>query len=108
MEPIVGSSTLYVSFAFLNVYKFSPGEVGLALLGIVIGIFLAVATFVVVHKTLYAKAKERAPEGTGGQNASSRRTVIHLLVRFFGYPNFPILVSLPIPLSSNRQHSHHF
>ncbi len=77
MEPIVGSITLYVSFAFgvlfaffdaypyvfVGVYNFSPGEVGLAFLGIIIGVCFAVATFVVVDNTLYAKAKLRAPEG---------------------------------------------
>ncbi len=77
MEPIVGSITLYVSFAFgvlfaffdaypyvfMGVYKFSFGEVGLAFLGIILGICLAVITFVLIDKTLYAKAKERTPEG---------------------------------------------
>jgi len=77
MEPIVGSITLYVSFAFgvlfaffdaypyvfVGVYNFSPGEVGLAFLSIIIGVCFAVATFVVVDNTLYAKAKLRAPEG---------------------------------------------
>ena len=77
MEPIVGSITLYVSFAFgvlfaffdaypyvfTGVYKFSFGQVGLAFLGIIVGICLAVVTFVIVDKTLYAKAKQRAPQG---------------------------------------------
>ena len=77
VEPIVGSITLYVSFAFgvlfaffdaypyvfVRVYKFSPGEVGLAFLGIIVGICFAVITFIIVDKTIYAKAKARAAKG---------------------------------------------
>ena len=77
IEPIVGFITLYVSFVFgvmfaffdaypsvfQSVYGFTLGQVGLAFVGIVVGICLAVLTFAVVDKTLYAKAKAAAPPG---------------------------------------------
>ena len=77
IEPIVGFITLYVSFGFgvmfaffeaypyvfVSVYNFSLGQVGLAFLGIIIGICLAVFTFAILDNTLYAKAKARAPSG---------------------------------------------
>ncbi len=77
IEPIVGFITLYVSFVFgvmfaffdaypyvfQRVYGFSLGQVGLAFLGIVVGICLAVPTFAVLDKTLYAKAKAKALPG---------------------------------------------
>ena len=77
VEPIVGSITLYVSFVFgvmfaffdaypyvfESVYGFSLGQVGLAFIGIVIGIFLAIFTFIGITKTLYEKAKHAAGPG---------------------------------------------
>lgn len=76
-EPIVAFISLYVSFAFgvlfaffdafpyvfSRVYRFSPGEVGLCFLSIIVGTILAVLTFSILDKTLYAKAKARAPAG---------------------------------------------
>ncbi|KAJ8127452.1 hypothetical protein O1611_g6186 [Lasiodiplodia mahajangana] len=70
-EPIVISWALYHSFlfgvlfalfesypyVFTRVYGFSPGEVGLAFLGIFIGTLLAVVTFGIIDKTLYQKKK---------------------------------------------------
>ena len=77
VEPIVGFITLYVSFVFgvmfaffdaypyvfESVYSFGLGQVGLAFLGIVVGICLAIPTFVVLNKTLYAKAKAKVTLG---------------------------------------------
>ena len=77
VEPIVIFITVYVSFVFgvmfcffdaypyvfQSVYGFSLGQVGLAFLGIVVGIFLAVFTFVFFDKTLYAKARRNMPDG---------------------------------------------
>jgi len=77
VEPIVISITIYVSFAFGvlfaffvaypyvlgSVYGFSLGQTGLAFVAIIIGIILAVVTFAILDRTLYAKAKARAPPG---------------------------------------------
>ncbi|MCJ1403121.1 hypothetical protein MMC11_006344 [Xylographa trunciseda] len=77
VEPIVISISIYVSFAFGvlfaffvaypyvlgSVYGFSLGQTGLAFIAIIIGIFLAVVTFAILDRTLYAKAKARAPPG---------------------------------------------
>ena len=77
IEPIVAYIIFYVSFVFgvmfaffdacpyvfHSLYGFSLGQVGLAFLGIVVGICLAAFTFVVIDETLYAKAKARAPPG---------------------------------------------
>ncbi|ETS84329.1 hypothetical protein PFICI_02354 [Pestalotiopsis fici W106-1] len=76
MEPIA-SITVYnafvygIFFAFFHgytyvfgrVYNFTSAEVGLTFIGIFIGVTLAVPTFIVVNKTLYAKAKAKAPDG---------------------------------------------
>ena len=73
IEPILGFITLYVSFmfgvmfaffdaypyVFENLYGFSLVQVGLAFLGIAVGICLAVITFAAIDITLYAKAKAR-------------------------------------------------
>lgn len=73
-EPIVGFLSLYVAFSFGvlfaffasfpyvfgKVYGFDSGEVGLAFLGLWLGLLLAVITFGVFDRTLYRVAKETA------------------------------------------------
>ena len=44
-------------YVFSSVYGFSPGQVGLAFLGIFIGTLLAVVTFGIIDKTVYQKKK---------------------------------------------------
>jgi len=76
-EPIVASITVYNAFVFgelfaffasypyvfTKVYGFSSAQVGLAFIGVLVGTVLGVLTFMVVDKTLYAKAKQRALDG---------------------------------------------
>ncbi|MCJ1431239.1 hypothetical protein MMC27_000590 [Xylographa pallens] len=77
VEPIVISISIYISFAFGvlfaifvaypyvlgSVYGFSLGQTGLAFIAIIIGIILAGVTFAILDRTLYAKAKAKAPPG---------------------------------------------
>ena len=77
VEPIVISISVYVSFAFGvlfaffvaypyvlgTVYGFSVGQTGLAFIAIIIGIVLAVMTFAILDRTLYAKARAKAEPG---------------------------------------------
>jgi hypothetical protein len=51
------------TYVFGRVYKFTSAEIGLTFIGIFLGVTLAGPTFVVVNKTLYVKAKARAPDG---------------------------------------------
>lgn len=74
VEPIVAFIALYAAFAFgvlfmffsaypyvfQRVYGFTTGQVGLTFLGIFLGTLLAVLTFYIFDRTLYAKAKRRA------------------------------------------------
>ena len=76
-EPIVSSMSLYNAFVFgvlfaffdaypyvfLQVYHFTPGEVGLAFLGLLVGVLSAVVTFAIIDRTLYAKARRKAGAG---------------------------------------------
>lgn len=76
-EPIVASITVYNAFVFgelfaffasypyvfTRVYGFSSAEVGLAFIGVLVGTVFGVLTFMVVDKTLYAKAKRLAVDG---------------------------------------------
>lgn len=73
-EPIVGFLSLYVAFSFGvlfaffasfpyvfgKVYGFDTEEVGLAFLGLWLGLILAVITFWICDRTLYKVAKESA------------------------------------------------
>ncbi|RPB17190.1 MFS general substrate transporter [Morchella conica CCBAS932] len=73
-EPIVGFISLYAAFSFGvlfaffasfpyvfgAVYGFDSGSVGLAFLGLLFGLFLAVGTFAVFDRTWYAAAREKA------------------------------------------------
>jgi MFS family permease len=75
-EPMISWISLYVAFVFgilfaffdafpyvfLKYYGFTLGQVGLTYLGIVIGYALAAVTFIIVDKTIYAKAKQRVSE----------------------------------------------
>lgn len=68
-EPIVGWMSLYVAFAFGmlfgffdafplvfgTIYHFSLGQIGLAYLGIIVGILLATATYITIHKVSWNK-----------------------------------------------------
>lgn len=76
-EPIVASITVYNAFVFgvlfaffesypyvfMGVYGFTSAQVGLAFMGVFLGTWLAVVTFVAIDKTVYAQAKRRAPDG---------------------------------------------
>lgn len=76
-EPIVASITLYNAFVFgvlfaffdsypyvfMGVYGFTVAQVGLAFMGVLLGTVLAVVTFVAIDKTVYLKAKRKAPDG---------------------------------------------
>lgn len=74
MEPVVGFLSLYVAFSFGvlftfsasfpyvfgKVYGFHTEEVGLAFLGLWLGLLLAVVTFGICDRTLYKAAKVKA------------------------------------------------
>ncbi|KAL9052299.1 MAG: hypothetical protein Q9162_005501 [Coniocarpon cinnabarinum] len=77
-EPIVSWLSMYVAFTFgilfgffdafpyvfSTYYDFDLGQVGLAYIGIIVGIFLAIPTFGIIDRTFYAKSKMRV-RGTG-------------------------------------------
>lgn len=77
-EPIVALISLYNAFSFAvlfaffaaypyvfeKVYGFTIDQVGLAFIGILIGTLLALLTFVIIDKTVYAKIKMKCEPGT--------------------------------------------
>ncbi|KAI9825796.1 MAG: hypothetical protein M1832_000736 [Thelocarpon impressellum] len=91
-EPLVGYLSLYTGFAFAmmfsyfgsfpyvfrKVYGFNSKHIGLAFLGLLPGFFLAVATFAVFDKTLFARAREAA----GGKPAPEHRLYAALVGSF--------------------------
>jgi hypothetical protein len=74
LYPLVSLFSLYSGFAFAmlfaffgsynyvfqEVYHFNQRHIGLAFLGILVGNLLAVMTFLIFDKTLYAKARVAA------------------------------------------------
>jgi hypothetical protein len=82
-EPLTAFMAIYTGFSFAmmfaflgsftyvytTVYHFNSQEVGLAFLGIVVGLFCAVTIFAAIDKTLFAKARRNA----GGDAASEHR-----------------------------------
>jgi hypothetical protein len=63
------------SYVFASVYQFQPREIGLAFLGVLPGFILAIITFGIFDKTLYAKARAAAK----GQVAPEHRLYAALL-----------------------------
>ncbi|PWW76715.1 MFS general substrate transporter [Tuber magnatum] len=98
-EPIVAAISLYIAFAFGmlfeffasypyafgKVYSFNSGEVGLAFLGLLIGLIASVATFEICNTTLYRTALREA-KLRGGRVAPEHR----LYASMFGSLGIPI------------------
>jgi MFS family permease len=96
-EPIVSFMALYTSYAFgvlfalftaypyifMGVYGFTTGETGLAFLGIFIGTLLAVLTFFIFDRTVYQKARSRAPPG---KSPAPEERLYTSMVGSFGIP----------------------
>ncbi|CUS15359.1 unnamed protein product [Tuber aestivum] len=91
-EPIVAAISLYIAFvfgvlfeffasypyAFGKVYSFNSGEVGLAFLGLLVGLLASVATFEICNKTLYRTALREA-KLRGGRAAPEHRLYASML-----------------------------
>ncbi|RPB02671.1 MFS general substrate transporter [Choiromyces venosus 120613-1] len=94
-EPIVAAISLYIAFvfgvlfeffasypyAFTRVHSFDSGEVGLAFLGLLVGLIASVATFEICNKTLYSKAVGEA-KLRGGRAAPEHRLYASMLGSF--------------------------
>ncbi|KAG0641471.1 MFS multidrug transporter-like protein [Tuber brumale] len=91
-EPIVAAISLYIAFvfgvffqfsasypyAFCTVYSFKSGEVGMAFLGLFIGLLASVVTFEICNRTLYRTA-QREEKLRNGRAAPEHRLYVSML-----------------------------